>query len=423
MQIIRKTNLFNICKTVKDSTTPTVQPTPTINILQTLDSQQIALQTDIPTKTFFSTPQFVTFSNYSECITGNHLAVNNKLYPSAFICLDVPKLCEAENQESFFNDCLISHYENKLAFLRDYFLNDDTGTGKNIDKDFHPLDYLLKCIKEYDSSAIITNISDIVEQNYNGVYSDMMLTITAPEDSYTYTLSYNSVNTGIDYSNYVYKDILYGWYDYNHNSYNYNGPSSFKNNKPIFDHITNNNSSNIYYTTSYYNNINISNNTATNATIPSTLDFNIIIPLFNIYVEDVFSNTNNATSVNSEALHFDLSKADASHFIPYGIWYSGTDKVSLKRNTKSETSDIVQPSWSLVLSSQFSAFPYTNNYSTNYINNSNNKQLDKTSSNIEYHNMFAQVLCEQNNLIDLLYKQNKDIADLRQELTNLKNRL
>ena len=107
--------------------------------------------------------------------------------------------------------------------------------------------------------------------------------------------------------------------------------------------------------------------------------------------------------------------------IPYGVWFSGINNyVTLNRNTNVDTSDIVQPSWSLVLSSQFSAFPYSSKYSTNVISNT---ILNGTKYIDAYHNTFASVLTEQSNLIDLLYKQNKDIADIRSELETLKRKI
>ena len=148
------------------------------------------------------------------------------------------------------------------------------------------------------------------------------------------------------------------------------------------------------------------------------MKFNVIIPLFNIYnIDETVSNSNNGITSNKDN-NIDLSICDNDNYIPYGIWFSGTNNyVTLNRNTNIDTYEIIQPSWSLVLSSQFSAFPYSSKYSTNAISNT---ILNGTKYIDAYHNTFASVLTEQSNLIDLLYKQNKDIADIRSELETLK---
>ena len=164
MQVRRKTNIFNIYKDNK-----------------------------------FCAPQFITFSNYGESMTGNHLSTNTKMFPSGFICFNIPKLNNVSYTESFYKSYLVAHYENKLAFLRDYITDPDV---KNFELDsLRPLDYLIRSIKDFDSTASITHIGDIVEQNYNGIYSDMLLTINVPENEYSYNII-NNTNTPIPNVNY-----------------------------------------------------------------------------------------------------------------------------------------------------------------------------------------------------------------------------
>lgn len=393
MQIRRKTNLFNIYKDNK-----------------------------------FCAPQFVTFSNYAESITGNSLSVNTKMFPSGFICLDIPKLSndneEYANTKSFYKDCLVAHYENKMAFLRDYVTDIDT-KNHTLDE-LKPLDYLLRSIKQFDSTSNIVHIGDIVEQNYNGIYSDMLLTINVPEYKYTYNInSVDTIKSPVNYHTYVGEtnNNLYGWYkvekEDDNISYIYNGPSTFNDTNIILD------DENYYYIGNKYDKINI---VKTNGTEP--LKFNVIIPLFNIYnIDETVSNSNNGITSNKDNKdnNIDLSICDNDNYIPYGIWFSGTNNyVTLNRNTNIDTYEIIQPSWSLVLSSQFSAFPYSSKYSTNAIsNNTADKSFEKTDTKYidVYHNTFASILTEQSNLIDLLYKQNKEIADIRKELDILKSRI
>ena len=396
MQIRRKTNIFNIYK--KDSTG----------------------------KDILSIPQFITFSNYGESMTGNHLSVNTKMFPSGFICFNIPKLNNVSYTESFYKSYLVAHYENKLAFLRDYITDPDV---KNFELDsLRPLDYLIRSIKDFDSTASITHIGDIVEQNYNGIYSDMLLTINVPENEYSYNII-NNTNTpipSINYHTYVGEtnNKLYGWYNVEKESdnisYIYNGPY-----KQIFDstNIRLDDSSN-YYIGNQYSNIQITDITSNSKTetVSNPLTFNVIVPLFNIYnIDENTSNSNNGITSYENNNNIDLTICNNEKYIPYGVWFSGINNyVTLNRNTNIDTSDIVQPSWSLVLSSQFSAFPYSSKYSTNAISNT---ILNSTKYIDAYHNTFASVLTEQSNLIDLLYKQNKDIVDIRSELETLKRKI
>lgn len=389
MQVRRKTNLFNIYKDNK-----------------------------------FCAPQFITFSNYAESMTGNHLSTNTKMFPSGFICMNIPKLNDStsiNNTEEFYKDCLVAHYENKLSFLRDYITDIETKNHKL--EELRPLDYLLRSIKDFDSTASITHIGDIVEQNYNGIYSDMLLTINVPENEYTYTII-NNTNTpipSVNYHTYVGKtnNKLYGWYkvekEGDNISYIYNGPY-----KKIFDNtdIVLDDSGN-YYIGNAYSNIQITSTTS-NSTNPLT--FNVIVPLFNIYnINENVSNSNNGITSYEKNNNIDLTICNNANYIPYGVWFSGINSyVTLNRNTNIDTSDIVQPSWSLVLSSQFSAFPYSRNYSTNSIFNNNQSEKVDTKYIDVYHNTFASVLTEQANLIDLLNKQNTEISYIRNEITALK---
>lgn len=398
MQIRRKTNIFNIYKDNK-----------------------------------FCAPQFITFSNYAESMTGNHLSTNTKMFPSGFICMNIPKLNDSTstNTEEFYKKCLVAHYENKLAFLRDYITDVETKNHKL--EELRPLDYLLRSIKDFDSTASITHIGDIVEQNYNGIYSDMLLTINVPQEEYTYTII-NNTNTSIpsvNYHTYVGEtnNKLYGWYNIEKESdnisYIYNGPYKkiFDNTDIVLDDST------YYYIGTKYESINISTispSTVTSTstvitTNPNPLKFNVIVPLFNIYnIDETVSNSNNGITSYENNNNIDLSICDNEYYIPYGVWFSGINSyVTLNRNTNTDTSDIVQPSWSLVLSSQFSAFPYSRNYTTNAISNNNIINNDTKYIDV-YHNTFASVLTEQANLIDLLNKQNTEISYIRNEITALK---
>ena len=114
--------------------------------------------------------KFLTFSNYTESLTGNFLSTDTKLYPSMFLCLNV----NINNKKNFINNYLTGYYENKLAALRDYFIEND----KKPEDYMSPLGYLLDTIKKFDPNFKITFVGDITEQDYNGTYTDTICTIS-----------------------------------------------------------------------------------------------------------------------------------------------------------------------------------------------------------------------------------------------------
>ena len=103
------------------------------------------------TNLFYSTgidSNFLTFSNYTESLTGNILVTNSKMFPSKFICLYIPTLDEKiinqeveenidnnlilesfeERKADFIKRILVGYYENKLAILRDNLSIEDIVT-------------------------------------------------------------------------------------------------------------------------------------------------------------------------------------------------------------------------------------------------------------------------------------------------------
>ena len=91
--------------------------------------------------------KFITFSNYTESLTGNFLSTDTKLFPSRFLCIKIDGYNKWKDEnEEIINDkdeitnLLMSYYENKLAYLRDYF----TGKNKSVEENIYPLVYLLE---------------------------------------------------------------------------------------------------------------------------------------------------------------------------------------------------------------------------------------------------------------------------------------
>lgn len=110
--------------------------------------------------------KFLTFSNYTEALTGHFLSTYTKLYPSRFLCCYIPDI---DNNKSVIIEHLIKHYESKLAFLRDHF----DGQSRSMANDrLMPLNYLLECLNKAVPGFEVRAINEITEQDYNGTYTD-----------------------------------------------------------------------------------------------------------------------------------------------------------------------------------------------------------------------------------------------------------
>ena len=354
---------------------------------------------------------FLTFSNYTEAMTGNHLSVNTKMFPSTFLCAYIN--VTPDNIGSFINT-IVGKYENKLAFLRDTFTKDSNISAED---NIYPLEYLIETIEEFDKSFSINYVGQVTEQDYNGTFCDTMCIISTEDNGGKATISDATVaKKTVDYNNsYTY---LYGWssYDATKNSYIYNGPSIYKNVKPLFDKLSDNNDNNednsYIYVSSYEHDKLIFKPDAK----AKSIEFNCIIPLFDIVNVDPKSNESNITessdtelsdvessnveqSKQSNILEVDLTSSTCN--VPMGIWFSQEfKKITLQRD---ETSGF-WPSWSLVLSSQFKPFP-----------KSPHLQSDTQNvSSTDAFGTFAQILVEQARLTD----EHTDIAVNVQALSN-----
>lgn len=347
---------------------------------------------------------FLTFSNYAEAMTGNHLSVNTKMFPSTFLCAYIN--VSEENIGSFINT-IVGKYENKLAFLRDTFTKDSNISAED---NIYPLEYLINTLKDFDNEFSINYVGQVTEQDYNGTFCDTMCIISTEDNGGNTTLSNATVaKKTVDYNNN--STYLYGWssYDATSSSYIYNGPSIYKDVKPLFDNDKNNS---YMYVSSYEHDKLI----FTPDTKAKSIEFNCIIPLFDIVNVDPKSNESNITessdtelpdtespdveqSKPSNTLEVDLTSS--TYNVPMGIWFSQKfKKITLQRD---ETSGF-WPSWSLVLSSQFKPFP-----------KSPHLQSDTQNiSSTDAFGTFAQILVEQARLTD----EHTDIAVNVQALSN-----
>ena len=378
------------------------------------------------TNLFYTTGQdsnFLTFSNFTEALTGNFLSTDWKVYPSRFLCLYMPSLMDEngnlieDNKTRFIEEHLVSYYENKLAFLRDYYteeFNSNGITDYSLEGDVNALAWLLQTIYDFDPETEFTFIGEVTEFDYKGTYTDSICIIDSSE-------GYGENNMLKKYSFDITKDRpvvydketdrLYGWEKEETNEL---AGSPYADAVPTFDNSTTN-EYNIY---SDYN----LNTTLIDA---DHIKFNVIIPLFditNMYattnfttVEEPFSREENLemkiyTYENGEVVKHDIDyddKAIRSINNPMGIWFSD-ELISLKRDPDSKYA----PSWSLTISSQFKPFPYSSNYNNNDITSEDNQQAFAT---------YAQILGMQTDLSDEIFNLSTRVTKLEQIVSRLNN--
>lgn len=323
-----------------------------------------------------SDTNFITFSNYGESLTGNFLSVNTKLFPSNFLCLNIPSL-KYENRTAFI-EYMAAYYENKLAFLRDKCIE----KNYNIESKLNPLYYLLEAIKTWSENDFeIVHVGNITEQNYNGTYSDIICVITASEHSPA-TINYGENNIE---SKEIYdssRTYLYGWYVNNKSDEEiYQGPSQYEAIEPALD-------GDDFYL------YNTSIESLTKTVSGDDIQFNIIIPLYNLVNTDYKSNS----SIIDES---NIIEATYTKNVPLGIWFSGKEPIVLSRHDRE-----YDPSWSLLLSSQFKPFPYSDKSPT---------EIDD-SSKVDSFMTFSQILTRQNKIIDKFNDLSKQVLDLSNKL-------
>lgn len=317
--------------------------------------------------------KFLTFSNYTEALTGNFLSTNTKLFPSTFLCLNIPSL-NKENKQAFINNSLIRYYENKLANLRDK-VNED---------ELFPLSYLIETFMKFDSNTSISYIGNITEQDYLGSYTD---TICIIDTQYLQSASITPIDndeTDIREADYT----LYGWYDTIDDNDVYTGPSVYASLTPVFDTERPE-----YRVTPNYN---VEYNVADTA--PSNVVFNVVVPLF------TFVNVAEGVDINNQDESILTSNFKTN--VPLGIWFADGN-VNLK------VDKTYGQSWSLAIGSQFKPLPTSAEVRSDIYKDPNTDAF-KT---------FAQVLVRQNELLDTLDKQNIIIFNLTERLAEVEDRL
>ena len=319
--------------------------------------------------------KFLTFSNYTEALTGNFLSTNTKLFPSTFLCLNIPSL-NKENKQSFINNSLIKYYENKLANLRDRVNEDEV----------FPLSYLIETIMKFDSNASISYIGNITEQDYLGSYTD---TICIIDTQYLQSAIITTIDNEEEPDIREADSTLYGWYDVIDDNEVYTGPSLYANFTPIFDTAVDTDISQYYQLTPNYN---VEYNVP--ETTPSNIVFNVVIPLF------TFVNTAEGVEVTNQ--NESILTSNFKTNVPLGIWFADNN-VSLK------VDKTYGQSWSLAIGSQFKPLPTSPEVRSDVYKDPNTDAF-KT---------FAQILVRQNELLDTIEKQNIVIYELHERVSAL----
>lgn len=376
--------------------------------------------------------KFITFSNYTEALTGNFLSTNTKLFPDKFLCLKINNL--NINTKSRFIKYLVRYYENKLATLRDYCINPNNELEENF---VLPLAYLFEAILQVCNYNIITNewefnsnfedniingvinndvsnynsnisnlityVGDIVEQDYNGTYTDTICTINASNYYVGTIINSKFRNEKTCTVQVQISDSLHGW---ENNDITFN---DYINASPIYD------AENTYFYDSFLSDIEchqIKNPT-------NDIKFNIIIPLFSITNMDYNTNTNklHIDEFNNFSKQILLRNSSTENGqlcerinVPLGIWIHGDSETDSFIELKKDYQMNMYPAWSLLISSQFKPFPY-----------SLDKKIDNESQNniMTAHATFAETLSRINDVLDKFNQININISALDNRITKL----
>lgn len=388
--------------------------------------------------------KFITFSNYTEALTGNFLSTDTKLFPDKFLCLKLKNL-NASTKPKFIK-YLAAYYENKLAALRDYSIEKDV----NQELEILPLAYLLEAIlnacnlnegfkldtdkmksfqkvSEADyinannSGALITYIGNITEQDYNGTYTDTICCVNANE-YYEGDIKFvqniqigkNNNDCPVDPVN-----VLYGW-EGEQMFEEYIDSETGEHISPIYD-----DNDHSYDYDSYLDNIEfIKLSDDSNVDSFKTIEFNVVIPLFTITNMNYNTNSNilddEINDTNNKCIKLISDTPDNKNLksrrdVPLGMWFYADEVnkdtfIELKRDGQLKS----YPSWSLLIASQFKPFPYTLKYQ---------KENDTKNTVMNSFNTFAETLSKVNDVLDKFNEMNINIASLENKILSLEKQI
>lgn len=341
---------------------------------------------------------FVTFSNYTESLTGSFLSTETKLFPSAFICLYAESLNDSTRAD--FIKHITAAYENKLAFLRDKCIENNY----NVEERLHPGDWLIDTIFKYFNNDVkITYAGQVTEQDYNGSFTDTIMIIDSNVCNKV-DVMFKEEQSNVLVEKYdASEDYLYGWYitsgSKEDDTYKetYVGPKDAQSMKPIFDDIIDEEPYYKYEKSIEYIKV-------YDDGLKEDIKFNIVVPMYDLVnmkdTEDAF--------VMNASQDLGLNAMNAINKVPLGIWFSGNEPVILNRRNEQYA-----PSWSLSLSSQFKPFPYSKSEVTN---------IDQTAKN-EAFMTYAQIIVKHNEMIDSMNKINSQILGINNRLIQIEAKL
>ena len=399
--------------------------------------------------------KFLTFSNYTESLTGNFISTDTKIFPSKFLCIEAKTVNENEQNDFHFDkqaliNMLIQYYENKLAVLRDNCLYHNEKCEDNIT----PLAYLLKTFNMFfgEENWNITYYGDITEQDFNGTYTDTICIIDSGIDFYKESNRYaNDSNEKNDkyasvndqntppplYTKENNMMNLYNWRDHELNAFFstiYDGNVDEYPTTPIFDdeqdkkyNFVEDSICRIEFKRNSLANKNIHNEETTtekceccgcehettrdeDILIEHQIRFNIVIPLFEMTNMNYHTNDVMIDNLDHDIETIDLRDDAYRKNVPLGIWFAD-DPIILKKDLKTGFAQ----TWSLVISSQFKPFPYAK------------MQVNETNdmSNSNAFPTFAMVLSKQNEILEkfnylesLIISQQKQIDGMQAQIKN-----
>lgn len=368
--------------------------------------------------------KFITFSNYTESLTGNFLSTDTKLYPSRFLCLYIGGLTN-DNKSSLIK-YLSEYYESKLAVLRDNLESKDIKIEHNI----YPLPYLLEALYSIDvitSTEVVSKniydketssgwktineqyiknspieiryISDITEQDYNGTFTDTICIVdleypisgTIEIDS---TIDTDDEVCNIDVPIRNDNKCLYGWE-------HIPTTSQYANSYSRFDNIIEDKKQGQYRFKSSITGIKLNHKKDIDS-----IKFNCIIPLFD--VTNINYRTNSTILIDDEHDIIDLQDSSQNNMytknVPLGIWFADDleEGITIKKDPDTGFSQ----TWSLTLSSQFKPFPYSKSMPNEI----------KVNSNSNSFATFSQVLSKLNDVTDKFNKMEIKIDNLSKRI-------
>jgi len=431
------------------------------------------------TNIFYNTSidsNFLTFDNYTEALTGDILAINQKLFPSHFLCcyikdLDIDEVQDKDNyisnKKEFIQKYLSAYYENKLAVLRDKINSNNDPTSSNHIDDLdtsntalQPFGYLLiilyyyaykkykekkdtengeensvediESIKDFENMILKLNndnqdlkdIDSIIKNKFPGIENYINFPFFSDIIEYDYTGTYTDIICTISPSNREYPIFNINTDLTNEENYKY---------IPITND-DNESNTNIEVLYGWENQL-------TSITLEGDQDNLILEHINQEQIPDFIDNEKYYYQIQNIVKSISVNKLETANQIKFNIiipLYTSIN-MDLFDEDIEETAELelddcncvpigiyfsekpiildssstnYSSNWSLLISTQFKPFPY----SFNIIN-------DETTPNAikDAYITFAEILSKQTNYVDLLNKYNELMINLQNKVNKLES--